>query len=134
MRPDGLPVWTSNALPGHLHDLTCAEHHDITGALYWAASQLDLPTLADSGYEGAGQGIHTPVKQPADGRRLAIDNRTYNSLLRSLRCLGERGFALLTGRWYSLRHATASPRSVSDIVRAALVLTQFEYRHLPNSC
>jgi hypothetical protein len=134
MRPDGLPVWTSNALPGHLHDLTCAEHHDITGALYWAASHLDLPTLADSGYEGAGQGIHTPVKQPADGRRLAIDNRTYNSLLRSLRCLGERGFALLTGRWSSLRHTTASPRSVGDIVRAALVLTQFEYRYLPNSC
>jgi hypothetical protein len=22
-RPDGLPVWTSDALPGHLHDLTC---------------------------------------------------------------------------------------------------------------
>jgi hypothetical protein len=134
MRPDGLPIWTSNALPGALHDLTCAEHHDITGALYWAASQLDLPTLADCGYEGAGHGIHTPFKQPADGRRLAIDNRTYNSLLRSLRCLGERGFALLTGRWYSLRYATASPRSVGDIVRAALVLTQFEYRYLPNAC
>src|SRR3954452_3955714 len=58
MRPDGLPLWTSDAAPGHLHDLTCAEHHDITGALYWAASQLHLPTLADCGYEGAGQGIH----------------------------------------------------------------------------
>jgi hypothetical protein len=69
-----------------------------------------------------------------DGRQLGIDNRTHNMLLRSLRCLGERGFALLTGRWYSLRHTTASPRSVGDIVRAALVLTQFEYRYLPNSC
>jgi hypothetical protein len=134
MRPDGFPVWTSDALPGHLHDFTCAEHHDITGALYWAASQLQLPTLADSGYEGAGQGIYTPVKQPTDGRQLAPDNRTYNTLLRSLRCLGERGFAILTGRWYSLRHTTASPRSVGDIVRAALVLTQFEYRYLLNSC
>ncbi|MGW3614863.1 MULTISPECIES: transposase family protein [unclassified Micromonospora] len=133
MRPDGLPVWTSDAAPGHLHDFTCAQLHDITGALYWAASQLDLPALADSGYEGAGQGIHTPVKQLADSDRLAIDNRTYNRLLRSLRGLGERGFALLIGRWYALRHTTASPRSVSDIVRAALVLTQFEYRYLPNS-
>jgi len=43
MRPDGLPIWTSDAAPGHLHDLTCAELHDITGALYWAASQLQLP-------------------------------------------------------------------------------------------
>ena len=133
MRPDGLPIWTSDAAPGHLHDFTCAQLHDITGALYWAASQLNLPTLADAGYEGAGQGIHTPVKQPADGRRLAIDNRSYNRLLRSLRGLGERGFALLTGRWYALRHTTASPRSVGDIVRAGLVLTQFEYRYLANS-
>jgi hypothetical protein len=133
-RPDGLPIWTSDAAPGHLHDLTCAALHDITGAPYRAASQLQLPTLADSGYEGAGHGIHTPVKQPADGRRLAVDNRTYNTLLRSLRCLGERGFALLTGRWYSLRHTTASPRSVGDLVHATLILTQFEYRYLPNSC
>jgi DDE superfamily endonuclease/Helix-turn-helix of DDE superfamily endonuclease len=96
MRPDGLPIWTSTALPGHLHDLTCAQIQDITGALYWAASQLRLPTLADSGYEGAGQGVHTPVKRPADGRQLGINNRAYNTLLRSLRCRGERGFALLT--------------------------------------
>lgn len=130
MRPDGLPIWTSDAMPGHLHDLTCAQRLDVTGA----ASTLDLPTLADSGYEGAGQGIHTPYKQPADGRRLAVDNRTYNAVLRSMRCLGERGFAILTGRWRSLRHTNASPRRVGDIVRAALHLTHFEYRYLPDSC
>jgi hypothetical protein len=134
MRPDGLPIWTSDALPGHLHDLTCAQRLDVTGALYWAASELRLPTLADSGYEGAGQGIHTPYKQPTDGRRLAPDNRAYNAALRSMRCLGERGFAILTGRWRSLRHTTASPRRTGDIVRAALHLTHFEYRYLPNSC
>jgi hypothetical protein len=134
IRPDGLPVWTSDAAPGHLHDLTCARLHDIPGALYWAASQLDLPTLADSGYEGAGQGIHTPYKQPADGARLAPDNRAYNALLRAKRAPGERGFAILTGRWRALRHTTASPRSAGDIVGAALVLTQFEHRYLPNLC
>jgi hypothetical protein len=132
MRPDGLPVWTSAALPGHLHDLTCAQLHDIDAVLYWAASQLNLPTLADCGYQGAGHGVYVPIKRPADGRQLAVDNRTYNRLLRSLRGLGERGFALLTGRWYALRHTTASPRSVGDIIRAALVLTHFEYRYLPN--
>lgn len=134
MRPDGLPIWTSEAMPGHLHDLTCAHHLDITGALYWAAAHLDLPTLADSGYEGAGQGIHTPYKQPADGRRLAVDNRTYNAILRSTRCLGERGFAILVGRWRTLRHSTASPRGTGDTVRAALHLTHFEYRYLPEPC
>lgn len=54
MRPDGLPVWISEAMSGHLHDLTCAQQQGITAALNWAASELDLPTLADSGYEGAG--------------------------------------------------------------------------------
>lgn len=58
-----------------------------------------------------------PVKQPANGRVLDVDTRTYNALLR---CLGERGFALLTGRWRSLRHITASPRRIGDIVKAAL--------------
>jgi hypothetical protein len=133
MRPDGLPIWTSAAMPGHLHDLTCAQHLDITGALYWAASTLDLPTLADSGYDGTGLGIHTPYKQPADGRALAVDNRAHNLLLRSMRCLGERGFAILTGRWRTLRHTTASPRRLGDIVAAALHLTHFEYRYLPQS-
>lgn len=134
MRPDGLPVWTSDATPGHLHDWTCAQQQNIPAALYWAASQLDLPTLADTGYEGAGRGIHTPYKQPVDGNSLAVDNRAHNTLLRSLRCRGERGFAILTGRWRALRHTTASPRKVGDHVRAGLVLTHFEYRYLPNSC
>src|SRR3954469_14674056 len=131
IRPDGLPIWTSDALPGHLHDLTCAQHLDITAALYWAASTLDLPTLADSGYDGTGLGIHTPYKQPADDRPLAVNNRAHNLLLRSMRCLGERGFAILTGRWRTLRHTTASPRRLGDIVAAALHLTHFEYRYLP---
>jgi hypothetical protein len=56
-----------------------------------------------------------------------VDNRTYNALLRGLRCLGERGFALLAGSWRSLRHIIASPCKIGDIVKAALVLTQFEH-------
>jgi hypothetical protein len=48
-----------------------------------------MPILADSGYEGAGQGVLTPVKKPKNGRDLDIDTRTYNALLRSIRCLGE---------------------------------------------
>jgi DDE superfamily endonuclease len=33
MRPNGLPIWTSDAAPGHLHDWSCAQMHDIPGAL-----------------------------------------------------------------------------------------------------
>lgn len=129
MAPNGLPLWVSDVTPGSTHDLTAARDQ-VLGALYWAASQLDLPTLADGGYTGAGIGVHTPVRQPANGQVLAPDNRTYNALLRGLRCLGERGFALLTGRWRSLRRITASPRRIATIVKAALVLTHFEHNKL----
>ena len=96
----------------------------------YPAAAAGLPTLADSGYDGAGIGIHIPVRHPADGRGLAIDTRTRNALLRSLRCLGERGFALLTGRWRTLQYITASPCKIGDIARAALVLTHFEYGYI----
>ena len=79
------------------------------------AAATGLPTLADPGYDGAGIGVHIPVRQPADGRDLDINTRTHNALLRSLRCLGERVFALLTGRWRTLQHITASPSKISDI-------------------
>jgi hypothetical protein len=59
-----------------------------------------------------------------------VGNRTRNALQRSLRCLSERGFALLTGRWRTLQHITASPGKIGDIARAALVLTRFEYGYV----
>jgi len=126
--PDGFPLWVSAAEPGSVHDITAARIHALP-ALYRAAA-TGLPTLADPGYDGAGIGIHIPVKQPADGRELDIGTRTRNALQRSLRCLGERGFALLTGRWRTLQHITASPSKISDIARAALVLTHFEYSYI----
>jgi hypothetical protein len=124
--PHGLPLWVSDIMPGSVHDLTAARDQ-LLGALYWAASHLDLPTLADGGYDGAGIGVHTPVKQPPAGQVLDIDTRTRNALLRGLRCLGERGFAILTGRWRALQHFTTSPSKIGTIVQAALVLTQFEH-------
>lgn len=127
-RPDGLPIWVSEVEPGGVHDLTAAREH-VLGALYAAASE-GLPTLADPGYEGAGHGVHTPVKQPTEGPELDINTRTRNTLLRSLRCLGERGFALLTERWRTLQHVTLSPSKISKIARAALVLTHFEHGYL----
>jgi hypothetical protein len=127
--PDGFPLWVADVEPGSIHDLTVAREHAL-GALCWAASHLDLPTLSDGGYEGAGIGVHTPIKQPAGDQELDGDNRTYNALLRGLRCLGERGFAVLTGRWRALHHITASPSKIGDIVKAALVLTHFEHGRL----
>jgi len=134
IRPDGLPIWVSDVAPGHLHDLTVARDAGVIGALNWAASRLDLPTLADSGYDGAGQGIKTPIKQPAGGQVLAPDNEAYNTLHRATRCLGERGFALLTGRWRALQRVTISPRRIGELAQAALVLTRIENVQLRHSC
>ena len=134
IRPDGLPIWVSDVAPGHLHDLTVARDAGVIGALNWAASRLDLPTLADSGYDGAGQGIKTPIKQPAGGQVLAPDNEAYNTLHRATRCRGERGFALLTGRWRALQRVTISPRRIGELAQAALVLTRIENVQLRHSC
>ena len=134
IRPDGVPIAVSEVAPGHLHDLTVARDAGVVGALNWAAAELDLPTLADSGYDGAGMGIKTPIKQPADGQVLAQDNQAYNTLLRSTRCLGERGFALLVGRWRALQRVTVSPRRIGELAQAALVLTRIENVQLHTSC
>ncbi len=105
--PGGFPIWISDAEPGSVPDITAARVSAFP-ALYRAAS-LGMPTLADPGYEGAGVGIKTPVKNPTNGRELDLDTRTANALLRSLRALGERAFALLTQRWRTLQHITATP-------------------------
>ena len=128
LAPDGFPLWVSQVEPGSVHDITAARAHALP-ALYPAAA-AGLPALADPGYEGAGIGILIPVKQPPGGRELDVNTRTRNALQRSLRCLGERGFALLTGRWRTLHHITASPSKIGDIARAALVLTHFEHGYI----
>jgi DDE superfamily endonuclease len=129
LAPGGFPLWISPAEPGSVHDLTAARLHALP-ALYPAAA-AGLPTLADPGYDGVGIGIYLPAKQPTDGRELDINTRTRNAIQRSLRCLGERGFALLNQRWRTLQHITASPSRIGGIARAALVLTQFEHGYLP---
>jgi len=50
--------------------------------------------------------------------------------VRGLRCVGERGFVVLTGRWRTLHHITASPSKIGDIATAALVLTHLEHGRL----
>jgi hypothetical protein len=78
--------------------------------------------------KGAGHGVHVPVKKPAGVRELDIGTRARNALIRSVRCLGERGFALLTQRWKTLQHVTASPGRIGLIARAAFVLVLFEHK------
>ena len=78
--PRGIPLWVSGVLPGSTHDLTAARELVLPEARPYLK---DLPVLADSGYEGAGAGVHVPVKKPARSE-LDIDTKTRNALLRSL--------------------------------------------------
>ena len=70
------------------------------------------------------------MRQPPGGQGLDISTRARNAVQRSLRCLGERGFALLTCRWRAMQHVTVSPSKIGDIARAALVLTHFEHGYI----
>ena len=117
MAPNGIPLWVSDVRPGSTHDLAAAR--ELVLAILWLYTK-DMPILADGGYVGAGCGMLTPIPQREDGIPLHADARTYNRLLRGLRCLGERGFALLTERWKCLEHVTMSPRRITDLARAAL--------------
>ena len=133
MLPSGLPLWTGPAEPASVPDIDAARTTALP-FLYRAAA-LGLPALADAGYQGAGIGIHTPAKQPKQKkgtakRELDENQRARTLLLRGLRCQGERGFALLSRRWAALQHITASPGRVTEITRAALVLTQWEHKYL----
>jgi DDE superfamily endonuclease len=126
--PDGLPMWVSDVLPGNVHDLAAARDNKVLAVLQNYTGTM--PGLADCGYEGAGHGVLTPVKKPKGVKELDINARTRNMLLSSARCLGERGFALLSQRWKTLQHVTASPSEIGPIARAALVLTLFEHKRL----
>jgi hypothetical protein len=123
--PSGVPLWVSPVLPGGVHDITAAPR----------ARPCRLAPLADgpasagrlrirrSGDRGACPGEATSRR-----RELDINARTRNALLRSLRCLGERGFALISQRWRTLQRVMLSPGKIGDIAQAALVLVQFEHR------
>ena len=90
---------------------------------YSSIYSLSIPlTFVTHGYQGAGIGVHTPIK----GKHLGVDNRTYNALLTGMRAIGERANALLTQRWTALRHVTVSPSRIGAIVAGALVLTTLE--------
>jgi hypothetical protein len=122
--PRGIPLWISDVLPGNVHDLEAARQQVLDIIRPYTKN---MPILADSGYEGAGQGFLTPVKKPQNGRDLDIDTRTCNALPRAVRAIGERAFAILSQRWRTLQHVTLSPSRIGDIAKAALVLVHLEH-------
>ena len=63
----------------------------------------------DLRYAGKDSRSSCPSQEARRSKRVGLNTRARNAQLRSARCLGERGFALLTQRWRTLQHVTASP-------------------------
>src|SRR4051794_9868534 len=57
--PAGRLIWASPALPGARHDMGAAREHGILDALHDAG----VPTMADSGYQGAGPTVRVPQRR-----------------------------------------------------------------------
>ncbi len=66
--------------------------------------------------------MHTPIK----GRALAVDNRSYNTLLTAIRAIGERANAELKQRWRCLRRIRLCPNRIGQIVAATIVLSTLQ--------
>jgi hypothetical protein len=79
------------------------------------------------GDDGASPDILIPVRQPPAGNLMAIPAAAAPCSATCAAYRGEHGFALITGCWRSFQDITASPSKISDIARAALVLTHFEH-------
>jgi hypothetical protein len=122
--PDGWPLWVSPVTEGSYHDLTAARAH-ATGAL----NAAHIPTLADKAYWAAGATIHAPLRNTwaAKAHPLHIDNRQRNLLITALRCRGERAIALLKMRYRALLKVSLCPWRITNIIAAALALTQCEH-------
>src|SRR5204863_3976493 len=76
--PKGIPLWVSDVLPGNVHDIEAARRQVLDIVRPFTA---EMPVLADPCYEGAGQGVFTPVKHPKDGQGVDVARRRYTARL-----------------------------------------------------
>jgi DDE superfamily endonuclease/Helix-turn-helix of DDE superfamily endonuclease len=118
MGMNGEPAYAGEARCGSTHDLTAARGDQIIEA----AALAGIEVLADSGYQGAGGTVRTPIKRPKGLGHNGHEKRA-NHAHTAARAPGERGFALLKN-WQVLRLVRISPWRITDLVRAVLVVTQ----------
>jgi DDE superfamily endonuclease len=106
--PAGEILWVSGALPGAVHDLTAARIWGIVRELAAAG----LITLADKGYIGAGDPVHTPYR----GRNKPASQKDANRAHAKLRAPGERANAQLK-TWQILLTKPYSPTTIGKVER-----------------
>ncbi|MGA5135437.1 transposase family protein, partial [Streptomyces olivoreticuli] len=108
-------VFLGEAQPGSTHDLTAARADGIVKAV----TDTGVETTADSGYQGAGGTVRTPVKRPR-GKSHNGWKRKTNSALARLRAPAERAFAELK-RWHVLDTVHISPNRITTLLHTLLV-------------
>lgn len=112
--PYGRLIWISAGLPGSVHDLTAARHHDVLATV----DRAGLHLYADKGYLGGEADL---LLVPYKGRNLPATYRDANRALATIRARGERGFATLKN-WKILTRVRACPRRIGPIAQAILTL------------
>lgn len=83
---------------------------------------MQVETSADSGYQGAGGTVRTPVKRPKGKGHNGHEKRA-NSAPSKLRAPVERAFAVLK-RWQVLDKVRISPNRITDLLHALLAIIQ----------
>jgi hypothetical protein len=77
----------------------------------------------------AGLPVRQAVKNPVGNQELDVDARTRNALLRDLRCRGDQGSPCAPSAGRPPAHHRR-PGRITQITRAAFVLTQFEHKYI----
>jgi hypothetical protein len=115
---DGELVFLGEARPGCTHDLAEARADGIINAM----TEAGVETIADSGYQGAGGTVRTPVKRPKGKGHNGFEKRA-NAAHARLRVPVERGFAVLK-RFHILDRLRISPGRATTLLHAILAIIQ----------
>jgi hypothetical protein len=111
-------VFVGQARPGCMHDLAEARADGIIQAV----TDAGIETIADSGYQGAGGTVRTPIKRPKGKGNNGFEKRA-NAALARLRAPVERAFAVLK-RYHILDRLRLSPNRATPLLHAILAIIQ----------
>jgi hypothetical protein len=114
--PDGECVYLGPAHPGATHDLSAAR----TDGIIQAVTDAGVETIADSGYQGAGGTVRTPIKRPKGKGNNGFEKQA-NSALAKLRAPAEHPFAALK-RWRILDRVRISPNHTTTLIDALFTI------------